>query len=72
VELDHDPQTYLTNCIRQNVYNLLMRGGHNTLAIDFNDPVADTDPTALCYPSSHETANLEDAKYIKVVLQTRL
>lgn len=49
---------YLTNCIGQDVYNLLMRSRHNALAIDLDDTVTNANTTSFSYPPSHKAANL--------------
>ena len=36
-----------------------MRRGNNTLPIDFNDAVPDTDASSLCYTAPHQTADLQ-------------
>lgn len=47
----------LPNSIGEDVDDLLMWRGYDTLAIDFNDPMSHADPSSLSYSPSHEAAD---------------
>lgn len=55
----HIAGSYLTNSIWEDVNNFLMGCCYNALPIDFNDPMANTHTSSLCYASSHKATDLE-------------
>lgn len=55
------PPSYLPNSIGEDVDDLLMWCGYDTLAVDLNDPMSHADPTSLGYSPSHEAADLPEA-----------
>lgn len=52
--------SYLPNSIGEDVDDLLMWCGYDTLAIDFNDPMSHADPSSLSDSPSHEAADLPE------------
>lgn len=55
------PYSYLANSIGEDVDDLLVWCGYDTLAIDFDDPMSHADASSLSYPPPHEAADLPRA-----------
>lgn len=55
----HIAGSYLTNSIWEDVNNFLMGCCYNALPIDFNDSMANTHTSSLCYASSHKATDLQ-------------
>lgn len=52
-------RSHLSDCIRESLNDLVVWSGNNTLPVDFDDTVPDTDASSLCYATSHQTADLQ-------------
>lgn len=50
--------SHLANSIGQNLDDLVMRCGDDTLPIYFDDAVPNPDASSLSYTTTHQTANL--------------
>lgn len=55
----------LSHGVGENLDNLLMRCSHYALTVDFNDAVTNSDPSSLCDPSSHQTADLQMCRKVR-------
>lgn len=55
----HIAGSYLANSIWEDVNNFLMGCCYNALPVDFNDTMANTHTSSLCYTSSHKATDLE-------------
>lgn len=56
--IKHFIPSHLSDSISQDLDDLIMWRGDNTLTVDFNDAVPNTDASSLCYTAPHQTADL--------------
>lgn len=55
----HFIASHLSDCIGQDLDDLVVRCGDDTLPIYFNDAVPDANASSLCYTATHQTADLQ-------------
>lgn len=51
--------SHLSDSIGQDLDDLVVWRGDDTLPVDFNDAVPDANATSLCYTAPHQTADLQ-------------
>ncbi len=51
--------SHLSDSIGQDLDDLVVRRGDDTLPVDFNDAVPDANASSLCYTAPHQTADLQ-------------
>lgn len=56
--IKHFIPSHLSDSISQDLDDLIMWRGDNTLTVDFNDAVPNADASSLCYTAPHQTADL--------------
>lgn len=50
--------SHLSNSVGEDLDDLVVWCGDDTLTVDFNDAVPNTDASSLCYTAAHQTADL--------------
>lgn len=54
--------SHLSDSIGQDLNDLVVRCGDDTLPVDFNDAMPNTNASSLCYTAPHQTADLQPGR----------